>query len=220
MVSLLACDKLEVRWKPIIKNATFDPRLFDLTLLTLHAFFFFFNLVHYLPSHVHQNSQHRYTFWVACRLFVSVDDPIHVAELADSFNRIAPGIMSVPIDLPGTPFNKAIKASKFIKEKLLKIIRQRKEDLANGTASLTQDILSHMLSSCDENGQYMNEHYIADKILGLLIGGHDTASSACTFVVKYLAELPPNIYENVYQGMYESFTSSSLNKNKYIHSYN
>ncbi|XP_068489340.1 beta-amyrin 28-monooxygenase-like [Phaseolus vulgaris] len=144
-----------------------------------------------------------YTFWVACRLFLNVDDPIHVANLAESFNKIAPGIMSVPIDLPGTPFNKAIKASVIIKEKLLKIIRQRKEDLANGTASVTQDILSHMLSSCDENGQYMADRYIADKILGLLIGGHDTASSACTFVVKYLAELPPNIYDNVYKEQME-----------------
>ncbi|CAJ1831339.1 unnamed protein product [Sphenostylis stenocarpa] len=140
----------------------------------------------------------RYTFWVACRLFVNYDDPIQVAKLAEPFNKIASGIMSLPIDLPGTPFNKAIKASKFITQKLLKIIKQRKVDLANGT-SPTQDILSHMLLSCDENGEYMSEQFIADKILGLLIGGHDTASSACTFVVKYLAELPKNIYENVYQ---------------------
>ncbi|XP_014496462.1 beta-amyrin 28-oxidase [Vigna radiata var. radiata] len=144
----------------------------------------------------------RYTFWVACRLFIDVDDPIHAESLLETFNRIAPGIMSVPIDLPGTPFNKAIKASKFVKEKLLKIIRQRKEELTNGTVSQTKDFLSHMLSSCDENGQYMTEQYIADKILGLLVGGHDTASSVCTFVVKYLAELPL-IYENVYQEQME-----------------
>ncbi|KAK8598079.1 hypothetical protein V6N13_095470 [Hibiscus sabdariffa] len=37
---------------------------------------------------------------------------------------------------------------------------------------------------------------VADKILGLLIGGHDTASAAITFVVKYLAELP-EIYQKV-----------------------
>ncbi|WVZ07288.1 hypothetical protein V8G54_020634 [Vigna mungo] len=145
----------------------------------------------------------RYTFWVACRLFIDVDDPILAENLFESFNRIAPGIMSMPIDLPGTPFNKAIKASKFIKEKLLKIIRQRKKELANGTVSQTKDILSHMLSSCDENGQYMTEQDIADKMIALLLGGHDTASSVCTFIVKYLAEIPPNIYENVYQEQME-----------------
>jgi cytochrome P450 len=51
----------------------------------------------------------------------------------------------------------------------------------------------------------MNELDIADKIIGLLIGGHDTASAACTFIVKYLAELP-HIYEEVYKGKCLYFT--------------
>jgi len=137
---------------------------------------------------------------LACRLFMSVEDENHVAKFSDPFQLIAAGIISLPIDLPGTPFNKAIKASNFIRKELIKIIKQRKIDLAEGVASPTQDILSHMLLTSDENGKSMNELNIADKILGLLIGGHDTASVACTFLVKYLAELP-HIYDKVYQGM-------------------
>ncbi|GMQ03066.1 hypothetical protein CsSME_00049017 [Camellia sinensis var. sinensis] len=70
-----------------------------------------------------------------------------------------------------------------------------------GKASPTQDILSRMLLMVDEDGKFMKESDIADKILGLLIGGHDTASSACAFIVKYLAELP-HIYQGVYKDMY------------------
>ncbi|KDP42301.1 hypothetical protein JCGZ_01625 [Jatropha curcas] len=140
----------------------------------------------------------KYTFWVACRLFVSIEDPHHIAKFADPFNVLASGIFSVPIDLPGTPFHRAIKASKFIRKELFSIIKKRKVELAEGKASTSQDILSHMLTTCDENGKYMNEMDIADKILGLLIGGHDTASSACTSIVKCLAELP-HIYDGVYQ---------------------
>lgn len=136
---------------------------------------------------------------MACRLFMSVVDANHVAKLGNRFHMVASGIISVPIDIPGTPFNKAIKAAKAIRKELLQIIRQRKVDLGEGKASATQDILSHMLTTCDENGQFMNELDIADKILGLLIGGHDTASVACTFIVKFLAELP-HIYHRVYQG--------------------
>ncbi|KAK9281967.1 hypothetical protein L1049_004876 [Liquidambar formosana] len=124
------------------------------------------------------------------------DDPEHVDKFADPFNALASGIISIPIDLPGTPFNRAIKASNLIRKELRDIIKQRKVDLAEKKASPTQDILSHMLLTADENGQYMNEMDIADKILGLLIGGHDTASAAITFVVKYLAELP-EIYDEV-----------------------
>lgn len=141
---------------------------------------------------------------MACRLFISVEDPNHIATFADPFQALASGIISIPIDLPGTPFNRAIKASNFIRKELVKIIKQRKIDLAEGKATPTQDILSHMLLTCDENGQYMAELDIADKILGLLIGGHDTASAACTFIVKYLAEIP-EVYEGVYNGKYDHF---------------
>lgn len=130
---------------------------------------------------------------------MSVEDENHVSKFSDPFQLIASGIISLPLNLPGTPFNKAIKASNFIRKELMKIIKQRRMDLAEGVASPTQDILSHMLLACDENGEHMNELNIADKILGLLIGGHDTASIACTFVVKYLGQLP-HIYDKVYQG--------------------
>lgn len=143
-----------------------------------------------------------YTFWLACRLFISVEDPAHVARFAEPFNAIASGLISIPIDLPGTPFRRAIKASNFIRKELVVIIKQRKLDLAEGKASPTQDILSHMLLTADENGKFMPELEIADKILGLLIGGHDTASSACAFIVKYLAELP-EIYQGVYKEQME-----------------
>ncbi|PHU17805.1 Beta-amyrin 28-oxidase [Capsicum chinense] len=140
----------------------------------------------------------QYTFWLACRLFLSVEDPNDVAKFADPFDVLASGLISIPIDMPGTPFNRAIKASTSIRKELVAIIKQRKIDLGEGKASATQDILSHMLLTCDENGKFRGELDIADKILGLLIGGHDTASSACAFIVKYLAELP-EIYERVYK---------------------
>lgn len=143
-----------------------------------------------------------YTFWLASRLFVSVEDPDEVAKLLEPFNVLASGLISVPIDLPGTPFNRAIKASNQVRKMLVSIIKQRKIDLAEGKATPTQDILSHMLLTSDESGKFMNELDIADKILGLLIGGHDTASSACTFIVKFLAELP-EVYEGVYKEQME-----------------
>ena len=149
-----------------------------------------------------------YTFKLACRLFlISIDDSSHIARFSRPFDHIASGIFTIPVDLPGTPFNRAIKASKFIRTELVAIIGQRTKDLAEGKASPNQDILSHMLLRYDEDGQYMNEDgqymneaEIADKILALLLGGHESTSVACTFIVKFLAELPP-IYEGVYKGI-------------------
>ncbi|XP_059637061.1 beta-amyrin 28-monooxygenase-like [Cornus florida] len=137
-----------------------------------------------------------YTFAVACRLFLSIEDPKHIAKFSDPFHVLAAGVISLPINFPGTAFNRAIKAAEMIRKELLGIIKQRKSDLTEKKSSVRHDILSHMLTTTDENGQFMNEMDIADKILGLLIGGHDTASAAITFIVKYLAELP-DVYNEV-----------------------
>ncbi|KAJ4709153.1 Cytochrome P450 [Melia azedarach] len=102
----------------------------------------------------------KYTFWLACRLFMSVEDPDHVAIFAA------------------------------------------------GKASATQDILSQMLLTSDEDGKFMNELDIADKILGLLLGGYDTASIACSLIVKFLAELP-HIYDQVYKKQMEIANSKA-----------
>ncbi|KAJ8767772.1 hypothetical protein K2173_020712 [Erythroxylum novogranatense] len=146
--------------------------------------------------------ENNYTFRLACRLFISLEDPNRISKLYDYFYPLASGIISVPIDLPGTPFRRAINASKFIRNELLAIIKRRKMDLREGKATATQDILPHMLTASFEDGKCMSERDVADKILGLLIGGHDTTSAACTFIVKSLAELP-HIYERVYEEQVE-----------------
>ncbi|KAG6403872.1 hypothetical protein SASPL_136106 [Salvia splendens] len=131
-----------------------------------------------------------YTFRIAFRLFLSIEDPKQLDKFAKPFNLLASGVISIPIDLPGTPFNKGIKASNFIRKELVAIIKQRKLDLPNGKVSSSQDILSQMLLTSDDT----QELDIANMILALLTGSHDTASSVCTSIVKYLAELP-HIYE-------------------------
>lgn len=95
-------------------------------------------------------------------MFLGVEDPKHVAKFADPFHLLASGIISIPIDLMGIPFNRAIKASNFIRKKLGAIIRQRKIDLAEGMAAPTLDILSRMLLASDETGKLLNGMDIAD----------------------------------------------------------
>ncbi|XP_011016385.1 PREDICTED: beta-amyrin 28-oxidase-like, partial [Populus euphratica] len=143
-----------------------------------------------------------FTFGLACRLFLSIEDPDHISKLASPFNLVVSGIFSIPIDLPGTPLNRAIKASNFIRTELFAIIKQRKKDLEEGKASPEQDILSHMLSACDDKGAFKSELNIADTILALLASAHESTSAACAFIVKYLAELP-HIYEGVYKEQME-----------------
>ncbi|PIA51818.1 hypothetical protein AQUCO_01100594v1 [Aquilegia coerulea] len=153
---------------------------------------------HHLQSHWANNKEviayplvKKFVFSVACKLFLSIDDPVQVAELSDPFAVLGAGIFSIPINLPGTALNKAIKASNGLRTKFQEIITQRKLDLIKKrSSSQPQDILSHMLSACDEHGQFLDESSILSKTIGLLLGSLDTLSSAITFAIKYLAEHP------------------------------
>ncbi|XP_047309649.1 beta-amyrin 28-monooxygenase-like [Impatiens glandulifera] len=148
-----------------------------------------------------------YSFALACRLLINVDDPELVEKLADPFEQVLRGTVSMPIDLPCTRYNRAIKASRFIINEFTTIVKQRKTDLEQGTyKSLTQDLLSHMLLTRDEN--FVTDYNIAEKIMGLIIGG-DTVSSACSSIVKFLAKLP-DVYERVYKEQMEIANSKSL----------
>ncbi|XP_050369151.1 beta-amyrin 28-monooxygenase-like [Argentina anserina] len=150
-----------------------------------------------------------HTFKLAARLFVSLEDQADIEKLSKPFFLVNAGTISLPIDFPGTPLNKAIKAANLIRKDLCKMVKQRKVDLAEGNASPTQDMLSHMLLYCDDDGTYLKEFDIADKILGLLLAGFDTVSAALTFIVKYLGELP-HIYDAVYKEQMEIVNSKAI----------
>ncbi|CAK9150716.1 unnamed protein product [Ilex paraguariensis] len=136
------------------------------------------------------------TFTLACRLLLSIEDPEKIEKLLKPIQDIASGTISMAINLPGTAFNRAIKASRAIREELQGMMKQRKIDLLEKRASPTQDLLSLMLLATDENDQFMSELDISSHILGFLHAGYDTVNVALIFIVKYLAELP-EVYQEV-----------------------
>ncbi|CBI39947.3 unnamed protein product, partial [Vitis vinifera] len=58
---------------------------------------------------------YKYTFALACRLFMSIKDFKHVAKVAHPFHLITSGLVSVPIDFLGVPFNHAKKGGKMLR---------------------------------------------------------------------------------------------------------
>ncbi|KAK2972436.1 hypothetical protein RJ640_003862 [Escallonia rubra] len=151
----------------------------------------------------------KYTLALACRLFISIDDPREVEKLAKPIEDIVAGIFSgFPINLPGTALNRAIKASKEIRVSIESIVRQRKVDLMEKIVSPVQDILSHMLLTVDGSGQHLKTVDISSHLLGLIFGGYGTLNGTLTFVIKYLAELP-HVYDEVLK---EQMAVTSSNK--------
>ncbi|XP_050280264.1 beta-amyrin 28-monooxygenase-like [Quercus robur] len=123
----------------------------------------------------------KYIFALGCRLFMSITDPNYVTTLADLFAHIKDGLMQS------------------YSSEAFRSIQQRKKEqlLSENNVTVARDFITHALPELDENsGSIMNDILIASKIMGLLFAGHDTTSSAITFVLKYLADFP-NVYNEV-----------------------
>ncbi|KAF5797380.1 putative cytochrome P450 [Helianthus annuus] len=142
------------------------------------------------------NTVKLYLFELACRLFLSLDDPKHIAELGSLFNIFLKGLGSLPINIPGTRFYRGKRAAVAIKKQLIMIINQRKLALKQENASSFEDLLSQLLLSSDENGRFLSEIEIANNILLLLFAGHDTSAASITLLMKCLGE-HHDVYKNV-----------------------
>ncbi|XP_061988020.1 beta-amyrin 28-monooxygenase-like [Rosa rugosa] len=150
----------------------------------------------------------KYTFTLACRLFLNIDDPKLVAKLEEPIRHISSGFISLPLDFPGTKFNRAIRASKQIKKEIEKMIKQRRIDLhlhlletssdheVAAAAFDHQDLLSRLLMETYSDGEEMKESDIANKLYGLIVGAYDNISTTLVSIVMHLSQLP-HVYDTV-----------------------
>ncbi|XP_047940014.1 beta-amyrin 28-monooxygenase-like [Salvia hispanica] len=154
----------------------------------------------------------RYTFGLACRLFMGLEDEEHIGKLALMFNIFLAGLISFPINFPGTRFWRGKLATHAIKDEVLKIVRARRS-----SSEQKLDLLNHLITTPDERGNYMTDSVIVNNILMLLFAGHDTTSVTITMTFKCLAARP-DIYERVlkeHEGIGESLQWEDLQKMKY-----
>ncbi|OMO78903.1 Cytochrome P450 [Corchorus olitorius] len=132
----------------------------------------------------------KYTFALACRLFMSVEDQDEIEKFAKPFALATAGLISVPIDLPGTTFNRAVKAGRQIRKELFALITKKKNEILEKGKTVASDLVDSMLMDG------MTEVEIGNKIVGFFIASHDTTSTAITFIVSYLTDYP-DVYNKV-----------------------
>ncbi|XP_027100578.2 dammarenediol 12-hydroxylase-like [Coffea arabica] len=140
----------------------------------------------------------RYLFTLSSNIFLGINDPGKIERLAKNMKDIEEGFFSMPINLPGTALNRAIKAAKLISKELMATIRQRRIDLQGHDLSSRKDFMSTMLLAKDENGQAFCDEDVASHLAGLLLASFSTMHSTITSMMKYLAELP-DVYDSVFR---------------------
>ncbi|CAA2999333.1 abscisic acid 8 -hydroxylase 1-like [Olea europaea subsp. europaea] len=122
-----------------------------------------------------------YTFNVALLFMFGRDEVLYREDLKRCYYILEKGYNSMPVNLPGTLFHKAMKARKDLAQilaKILKLRRQMKHDYS--------DLLGSLMD--DEEG--LDDEQIADNIIGVIFAARDTTASLITWILKFLAENP------------------------------
>ncbi|EFJ33146.1 hypothetical protein SELMODRAFT_84634 [Selaginella moellendorffii] len=148
-----------------------------------------------------------FVFSAACNLFLSMDKESDQELLLVPFYKFVKGMMSLPVHFPGTRYYEALKSREAILRLLDPVISARKKELlANPTDD--RDMLSVLLTTCDEDGKLISENEIEDNVLLMLFAGHETVFRALTITMKMLTD-NPHWKEELYQEHLEIRASKS-----------
>ncbi|KAJ4977904.1 hypothetical protein NE237_008684 [Protea cynaroides] len=92
------------------------------------------------------------------------------------------GYNSMPLNFPGAPFHKAMKARTLLNETLRRVIQKRNVS----DNQRVEGLLGMLLRSKDHNLNHLTDSQIADNIIGVIFAAHDTTASVLTWILKYL----------------------------------
>ncbi|XWS74108.1 hypothetical protein CRYUN_Cryun02cG0187500 [Craigia yunnanensis] len=121
----------------------------------------------------------RYAFDVAMISAFGHKQDLEMKGIKQLYQCLEKGYNSMPLDLPGTPFHKAMKARKLLNETMRRLIKDRRENEGGG-------LLGVLLGAKNQKVRQLSDSQIADNVIGVIFAAHDTTASVLTWVLKYL----------------------------------
>ncbi|KAJ0970963.1 hypothetical protein J5N97_018922 [Dioscorea zingiberensis] len=147
-----------------------------------------------------------YAFNVALLSIFGKDEIGYIEELKKCYYTLEKGYNSMPINLPGTLFNKAMKARKQLDVIVAKILSSRRKRQAK---------FNDLLGSFMEAKEALTDEQIADNIIGVIFAARDTTASVLTWIVKYLGE-NPSILQTVTEEQEGIMRSKEMEGDKWL----
>ena len=156
----------------------------------------------------------RYTFDVACKLFVGTEAASD-SNLVELFEEWVGGLFTIPLNFPWTNFGKAMRCRKLLLKQIEEIVLQRQQKPASN-----KDALGILLQATDDDGNKLSVEEIKDQTLTLLFAGHETLTSAIASMCLLLAQHPEVLAkvrnEQQQLGFSQPLTRENLKKMTYL----
>ncbi|KAF5453016.1 hypothetical protein F2P56_027963 [Juglans regia] len=132
-----------------------------------------------------QDEAKNIAFQVLVKALISLDPGEEMELLKKQFQEFISGLMSLPINIPGTQLYRSLKAKKKVAKLVQNIIQARRK---NGiSARVPKDVLDVLLNDSSEQ---LTDDLLADNIIDMMIPGEDSVPVLMTLAVKYLSDCP------------------------------
>ncbi|KAF7814150.1 3-epi-6-deoxocathasterone 23-monooxygenase [Senna tora] len=131
-----------------------------------------------------QDETKNIAFQVLVKALISLDPGKEMQLLMKHFQEFISGLMSLPIDLPGTKLHQSLQAKKKMVKLVQKIIKAKR---SSGISRIPRDVVDVLLNDASEQ---LTDDLIADNMIDMMIPGEDSVPVLMTLAVKYLSECP------------------------------
>ncbi|XP_030942775.1 cytochrome P450 87A3-like isoform X1 [Quercus lobata] len=129
-------------------------------------------------------------FDFTAKLFISYDAENSPTKMSEKFTNILGGLMSFPLNIPGTTYHKCLKDKNEAMSMLRKIFKER----INSPKRHFEDLLDLAINDMDKE-KFLSEDLIINVVFGLLFASFDSISSALSLTLNLLAEHPAVLQE-------------------------
>ncbi|GLT90923.1 hypothetical protein SLE2022_088380 [Rubroshorea leprosula] len=125
-------------------------------------------------------------FDLTAKKLVSYDQDNSSENLRENFVAFIRGLISFPVDIPGTAYHKCLQGRKRAMRMLKKMLTERREKPRKQRI----DFFDYVLEELEKEGTILTEAIALDLMFVLLFASFETTSLALTLAIKFLSDHP------------------------------
>ncbi|XP_057415043.1 cholesterol 22-monohydroxylase CYP90B51-like isoform X2 [Lotus japonicus] len=134
-----------------------------------------------------QDEAKKFTFNLMAKHIMSLDPGnLETEQLKKEYVSFMNGVVSAPLNFPGTAYRKALKS----RSTILKFIEGKMEERIKRNQNLEEDLLNWVVMHSN-----LSTEQILDLVLSLLFAGHETSSVAIALAIYFLPGCPKAIQQ-------------------------
>ncbi|XP_011009159.1 PREDICTED: 3-epi-6-deoxocathasterone 23-monooxygenase-like isoform X1 [Populus euphratica] len=145
-----------------------------------------------------QDETKNIAFQVLVKALISLDPGEEMELLKKQFQEFIAGLMSLPLNIPGSQLYRSLQAKKKMVKLVQKIIQSKREGRAGIVSMAPKDVAEVLLNDASEQ---LTDDLIADNMIDMMIPGEDSVPVLMTLAVKYLSDCPAALQQLTNENM-------------------